>query len=520
MPHLSSPVQSTPPDSPLKRPSPGIAGWRLVGHWIAEKLNFGALRTGNGATGNPIARLGKPSPSYAQQVEKIGGVVSPCRDPIGGKAMLHPGSTDHPPTLPLVIRRISPVWKTQAWKNMRGRRFRPFALFCVTLAIVFLGQTFTPAGLPGATAVGPEIRGVWLTSNDMDVMLDRPKLEAAFDQLASLNFNTLYPVVWNSGYVLYPSTTAQQEGIQPFVRRGFQDYDVLAEVIRQAHQRGLMVMPWFEFGFMTPPTSELARNHPDWLTQKRDGSKTWVGAAGEVVWLNPFKQEVQQFLLNLVAEVCNQYNIDGIQFDDHISLPVEFGYDRYTRTLYHQETGRVAPNNPRDPAWMKWRADKITHFVSKLKQVLETKKPGSVLSIAPNPYDTAYNSYLQDWVTWVNRDLADEIIIQVYRHEMDAFVNQLTRPEVQATRRKIPTGVGVLTGLRTKPVPIDFIQQKVYAARRQGLGVSFFYYESLWEEAAEPLEERLAGLEQLFPWPAQRLALEVRDPWQQFRLTP
>lgn len=406
------------------------------------------------------------------------------------------------------------LFRSRFWQRV----WRNTIAFGLALAIVVLGPGWggrSLGSLPGA-AVSSEIRGVWMTSNDMDVMLDRPKLEASFDQLAALNFNTLYPVVWNSGYVLYPSTTAQQEDIQPFIRRGFQDYDVLEEVTDQAHQRGLLVVPWFEFGFMTPPTSELARNHPDWITYKRDGGKTWVGAAGEVVWLNPFKQEVQQFLLNLVAEVLNQYDVDGIQFDDHISLPVEFGYDRYTRNLYYRETGRAAPNNPRDAAWMAWRANKITNFVSKLKQVVEAKKPGAILSIAPNPYDTAYNSYLQDWVTWVNRGFVDEIVIQVYRHELNAFVAQLNRPEVQATRRKIPTGVGVLTGLRTKPVPIRFIQEKVQAARSQGLGVSFFYYESLWEASEEPLEERLAGLQQLFPWPAQRMALSDRGVWSEF----
>ena len=383
------------------------------------------------------------------------------------------------------------------------------ALCCLISCLgVILGSAASPwGGNTPATAASSEIRGVWLTSNDMDVMLDRTQLIDAFSQLASLNFNTVYPMVWNSGYVLFPSTTAQKEEIQPFIRRGLQDYDVLEEVTTQAHNHGLLVMPWFEFGFMTPPTSELATNHPDWITQRQDGRQTWVGAAGEVAWLNPFKPEVQQFLLNLVAEVLNQYDVDGIQFDDHISLPVEFGYDRYTRTLYHQETGKTAPSNFRDPAWMKWRADKLTAFVGRLKQTVEAKKPGAILSIAPNPYDVAYSSYLQDWVTWVQRNLVDEIVIQIYRHEMPAFLAQLDRPEVKATRQKIPTGVGVLTGLRTKPVPIKFIQQKVQAARSRGLGVSFFYYESLWETTAESPADRLLGLQQLFPWPAQRLAL-------------
>ena len=97
-----------------------------------------------------------------------------------------------------------------------------------------------------------EIRGVWITTNDTDVLIDRPKLENAIGQLARLNLNTIYPVVWNAGYALYPSIVAQRAGIQHFVRQGNQGYDILAEVITQAHQRGMLAVPWFEFGFMAP----------------------------------------------------------------------------------------------------------------------------------------------------------------------------------------------------------------------------------------------------------------------------
>jgi len=31
------------------------------------------------------------------------------------------------------------------------------------------------------------------------------------------------------------------------------------------------VIPWFEFGFMAPADSDLAKRHPDWLTSRRDG---------------------------------------------------------------------------------------------------------------------------------------------------------------------------------------------------------------------------------------------------------
>ncbi len=337
--------------------------------------------------------------------------------------------------------------------------------------------------------------------------MDRPKLHNAVSQLARLNFNTIYPVMWNSGYVMYESAVAERAGIQPFVYRGLQGYDLIGELISQAHRKGLLVLPWFEFGFMAPPTSELAMNHPDWFTQQRDGNQTWVGVAGEVMWLNPFHPEVQQFITDLVLETITKYDADGIQFDDHTSLPNQFGYDSYTLALYKQETKKDAPPNPEDPAWVRWRADKITAFMTQLNKAVKQRKPNAIFSVSPNPYITAYNGYLQDWVTWVRNGIVDELIVQVYRPDLQSFLNQITRPEIQEAQGKIPTAVGILTGLRNRPVPMHLIQSKVQTARDRGLGVSFFYYESLWDDAPEPIANRQSVFQNLFSLPTSRVAV-------------
>ncbi len=350
----------------------------------------------------------------------------------------------------------------------------------------------------------PEIRGVWLTTNDTNTMLDQPKLEAAIAQLSRLNFNTLYPVVWNSGYALYPSQIAKKAEIQPFVPKGLQGQDPLTDLISKAHSQELLVLPWFEFGFMAPPTSELALKHPQWITQKRDGSQTTISAAGQVVWLNPFRPEVQQFITSLVLEVMDLYDVDGIQFDDHLSLPSELGYDAYTINLYKQETGKEPPVNHQDKDWLKWRADKLTAYVAKLSQAIKSKKSNAIFSVSPNPYDTAYMGHLQDWLTWVEKDLIDEVIVQVYRPTLESFISQLKRPEIQKVRQKIPTGVGILTGLRNRQIEIEFIEEKVLAAKKYGLGVSFFFYDSLWNYAPESVSERQAKFLALFPYRAER----------------
>ncbi|MBD1863155.1 glycoside hydrolase family 10 protein [Trichocoleus sp. FACHB-46] len=402
-------------------------------------------------------------------------------------------------------------------------------LFCLaaSLTILLAGQPtkaiaqspipempFPEVPLPEVSVPQPtpkphqEIRGVWLTENDNDILRDQAKLQDAVGQLARLNFNTLYPVIWNSGYVLYPSAVAQRHEIQPFVRKGLQGQDILADLAAQAHQKGLLVIPWFEFGFMAPVVSELAANRPEWFTHRRDGSLTTEIDAGEVMWLNPFLPEVQQFISDLVLEAVTQYDVDGIQFDDHMSLPVEFGYDRHTLALYKKETKKDAPANARDPEWVRWRADKITAFMAQLNKAVKERKPNAIFSVSPNPYDSAYSGYLQDWLSWVRKDIVDELIVQVYRPDMQSFLGQIARSELQEASQKIPTGVGVLTGLRNKPMPMSLIQSKVRAARDRGLGVSFFYYESLWEHTPEPAAERQANFQALFQSPVARAVTE------------
>ena len=165
-------------------------------------------------------------------------------------------------------------------------------LFLLSLVMVFGVGQVTSAAIGQESR--QEIRGVWMTLNDMDVLKDQSKLQDAIHRLRQLNFNTVYPVVWNSGYVMYPSPVAQRTGIQPFIYTGLAGQDIIADVTAQAHQQGLLVIPWFEFGLMAPSTSELALSHPDWLTQKRDGTQTSVNGAGEVMWLNPFLPSVQK----------------------------------------------------------------------------------------------------------------------------------------------------------------------------------------------------------------------------------
>ncbi len=361
-----------------------------------------------------------------------------------------------------------------------------------------------PPAQPQPPAPAPEIRGVWLTLNDMAVLRDRERMRAAVADLARLHLNTLYPVVWNGGYAWYPSQVTQRRGLQHFTPRGLQGQDPLTELVAEAHAHGLLVVPWFEFGFMVTPGMELATRHPDWLTRTRDGRLTSISAAGEVAWLNPFRPEVQQLITELVLEIVERSGGDGIQFDDHMSLPSQFGYDPFTLALYKRETGRTAPADPQEPAWLQWRANKLTAFMAQLHKAVQAQHPGALVSLSPNYHDFAYKRQLQQWREWVRRGSVDELVVQLYRPDLESFEAELARPELAESRQRIPVAIGVMAGQRTRPVPIALVSAQAEAARARGLGVAFFYFETLWQRSDEPAALRQEALARLFPEPAPR----------------
>lgn len=372
----------------------------------------------------------------------------------------------------------------------------------VTLSVILVGSTQVGRSNPDS-----EIRGVWITNVDSEVLFSQRETKAAIARLAALNFNTIYPTVWQGGYTLYPSKIAEQTfGVALDPTPGLQERDVLQELIEEGHKKGLTVIPWFEFGFMAPADSELVQQHPDWITKRQDG--TFIDQQGEHqrVWLNPFHPEVQQFILGLILEIVNNYDVDGIQFDDHLGLPTEFGYDELTLSLYEREmNGFTLPDNLQANFWNRWRANKISEFVGRVRAAVKSVKPDCILSLSPNPFIFALSSYLQDWVNWQNQGWFDEILLQVYRSNLKDYIRELERTEIELIKSKVPVAIGILSGLKNRPTPIEQIELQVREARSRGFaGVSFFFYESLWSWAKEPSLLRNQVLQKLFSTPMPR----------------
>ena len=55
-----------------------------------------------------------------------------------------------------------------------------------------------------------EIRSIWITNVDSDILDSPDNLTRGMTKLKELKFNTIYPVIWNRGFTLYPSEVAEK----------------------------------------------------------------------------------------------------------------------------------------------------------------------------------------------------------------------------------------------------------------------------------------------------------------------
>jgi uncharacterized lipoprotein YddW (UPF0748 family) len=344
-----------------------------------------------------------------------------------------------------------------------------------------------------------ELRGVWITNVDSQVMFSKAALADAMDYLADNGFNVVYPVVWNKGYTLYPSDTMEELfGIRLDPALGGRD--ALAEIIVEAHRVGMEVIPWFEYGFATehsgvgtPPqgASHIAQTFPEWLARDVNGD---ILKKNGFEWMNALHPGPQDFLLDLIREVIENYDVDGIQGDDRLpAMPSEGGYSDFTRALYAEEHGGAdVPSNPREAGFLQWKADKLTDFAGRIYHLVKEVDENLTVSFSPSIYPWSVHEYLQDWPAWLDAGYVDTMHPQAYRWDINAYKTTMramigTAPGVYngylAAEHidKITPGLIIKAGSQFNDW--DYVREAVSFNREYGIdGEVYFFYEGLREK--------------------------------------
>lgn len=306
---------------------------------------------------------------------------------------------------------------------------------------VFIGAMFcllSACGSLAGDAPNPvaEVRGVWLTTTGNDAIATPLRTADTMRRLREIGINTVYVESWKNGYTQFPSEVLKQTiGVdrRPALipadpsdapeRHDSQGRNLLQETLIQAHRNGLIYIAWFEYGFMAAhkdTDNHLRRMYPQWMTTTREGEL--VSDQNPFVWMNPLRPQCREFLLAIVLEAVEKYDLDGVQLDDRIAWPVSMGYDDYTRKVYADEhNGASPPDDEHDPAWVAWRAAKVTEFAGQFYAALKKARPNLVVSISPAVYPWSMQHYACDWPNWSRRGWMDEFVPQNYRYDYEAF---------------------------------------------------------------------------------------------------
>lgn len=248
------------------------------------------------------------------------------------------------------------------------------------------------------------------------------------------NFNTLYIVAWSMNKILYPSQTLMEHSSYSSVQESlFGDYtggsgDPLKDVISVAHDHGLKVVLWYEYGFManwgnapTPENNVILAEHPGWVGINNQGHP--ANYNGTDYYYNAYHPEVRDFMTSMVMEAVRNYNIDGIQGDDRMpAMPRNAGYDTTTVRLYKEDhNGQAPPDDPNNSEWVEWRANILNQFWKQLHDSVKTADPGCVVACSPNPYPWAFDNLMQDWPEWLDQGTVDLLSVQCYRTSLPSY---------------------------------------------------------------------------------------------------
>lgn len=327
-----------------------------------------------------------------------------------------------------------------------------------------------------------EMRAVWLTNVDSPVLLSDVSIANAMDYLASINVNVVFPVVWNKGFTLYPSTVMDNLFSKP-IWPTVAGRDPLKQVILEAHRNGIEVIPWFEFGFSSSYSENgghLIAAYPSWAAKNVSGNLVVKNGFDWMAGTNP---DVQNFLLSLMMETIDNYDVDGVQGDDRLpAMPIEGGYDSVTVAIYKSEhNDSLPPSSYTDLNWKKWRADKLTQYFQRMKDSVKSRGNYLILSVAPSPYSFGYDEYLQDAKTWMELGIPDNFIPQLYRQDLSSYTFELNKAlNYVPVDKRDRFFAGVLAKSGSYVISPSFLLSSVQANRSKNVkGESFFFYEAL-----------------------------------------
>lgn len=267
-----------------------------------------------------------------------------------------------------------------------------------------------------------DVRAVWITtvfnkdwpSTKNDMPAQKKEFITILDDVSSLGFNTIIVQVRPTGDAFYKSSINPWSEYLTGVQGKDPGYDPLKFMIEEAHKRNLEIHAWlnpYRITIKENNENNLADNnfalkHPDLLI-KHDNK----------LYYNPGLPEVRKHVVDTVKEIVQNYDIDGIHFDDYF-YPGKDIDDKQAYTLY--ANGKNLDD---------FRRDCVNQLVAEVNNAIKTTNPDVKFGISPagvwknksndptgsdtKGYETFYEIYC-DTRAWIQNGWIDYVVPQLY----------------------------------------------------------------------------------------------------------
>ncbi len=232
-----------------------------------------------------------------------------------------------------------------------------------------------------------ELRGVWIASLGIDwptatgtsssvINSQKTQLINILDSHKSYGLNAVFfhvrPIcdaVYKSSYEPWSSYLTGTQGTPP----SDTSYDPLKFAIQEAHQRGMELHAWLNpyraelSGGSPVSANHVIKKHPEWII-KCNGS--------EYRFLDPGQPEVRQYVLRIVMDIVERYDVDGIHFDDYFYPYSDYG------TFNDDATFAKYSNGFTDRA--AWRKNNVDLLLKMIDDSIKAVKPWVKFGVSPS----------------------------------------------------------------------------------------------------------------------------------------
>lgn len=371
------------------------------------------------------------------------------------------------------------------------------ALWCALLLALGAGSLPCSEARAGDCAVETqERRALWVIR---DELVSPTELVRMVAMARDCHFTALLVQVRGRDDAYYESEVVPMA--EPLRSSGIA-HDPLRLAVEKGHEAGLEVHAWVNlcvaWSAPYPPKNgaHILYRHPEWLAQPvsdSDASRACdpQNSNGRPRWcfLSPAIPEACSYLLDVVAEIVQCYDIDGLHLD-YVRYPGEdFDYGLVARRRF-QEAHGVDPRELYESrragfagresrrlwdVWLQWRASQVTELVRSIREVVRTTKPELKLSAAVKPdAGEAYELFGQQWVEWVRSGLVDFVVPMMYARDAQVVMDQFERVRAAVPFERFYVGLSA----HNQPLPCTL--QKVRLLREAGVrAFSIFSYSDL-----------------------------------------